>query len=136
MKTCFKCKKEFDISHFYKSQNQCKDCTKANVKRCQNLNQARYNKYKFISRDRNKEWLEKQKQVPCIDCGGEFPPCAMHFDHLPGTTKLFGISNKVSCSRARLAEEIAKCEVICANCHSIRTYERGQHDAINYKKKQ
>lgn len=61
----------------------------------------------------------------CADCGYNLHPSALEFDHLPGTVKLFNIGEKVgSYSRAKLWAEIAKCEVVCANCHAIRTTER------------
>lgn len=127
MKTCWKCKIEKDEIDFYKGQNQCKTCWKAKVKQCQNLNQVRYNEYKYKGRRKKKEQVDKLKEVPCTDCGGEFPVCAMHFDHLPGCTKEFGIAASLTMSDEKLYNEIDKCEVVCANCHAIRTFERGQH---------
>lgn len=59
----------------------------------------------------------------CADCGYRGHHAALQYDHLPGVEKLFEIGR---CPRPipELLEEIAKCEVVCANCHSIRTYER------------
>src|SRR4051812_23935117 len=50
---------------------------------------------------------------------------AMEWDHLPGTIKLGAISNKIrTWSRKLIFEELAKCELVCANCDAIRTYRR------------
>jgi len=65
------------------------------------------------------------KNKPCADCGGQFHPAAMTFDHLPGTTKRADVATLVIRSSISVARaEIAKCELVCANCHAIRTYER------------
>jgi hypothetical protein len=44
----------------------------------------------------------------------------MDFDHVRGE-KLFGIAVNMNISWERLEAEIAKCEIVCANCHRIRT---------------
>ncbi len=49
----------------------------------------------------------------------------MTFDHLPGQKKIAAIAELVKRGCTGLAEaEILKCEVVCANCHAVRTYER------------
>jgi len=50
----------------------------------------------------------------------------MDFDHLPGEDKVKYISKMVarSWSLAKIDAEIAKCELVCANCHRIRTARR------------
>ncbi len=61
----------------------------------------------------------------CPDCGGNFPPVLMDFDHVRGTKR--GIISRLSGGRmakAKLLEEVAKCEVVCANCHRRRTLLR------------
>lgn len=64
----------------------------------------------------------------CVDCGYSAHAAALDFDHMPGTAKLFSIGQTgATCARAKLLAEIAKCEVVCANCHRIRTVSRGQH---------
>lgn len=63
------------------------------------------------------------KDKPCADCGGTFPPECMDFDHVRGR-KLLCIGQSWNLSAERLEREIAKCEVVCANCHRIRTGKR------------
>ena len=71
-------------------------------------------------------WLRELCRVPCLDCGGTYPPFAMDFDHRDPSTKLFdlragsgGIWLK---SRQVLEAEVAKCDIVCANCHRVRTH--------------
>jgi hypothetical protein len=66
------------------------------------------------------------KREPCVDCGGRFHHSAMDFDHMPGFTKGDTVSNLSSKGKpwARILEEIAKCQLVCANCHRVRTYNR------------
>jgi hypothetical protein len=63
--------------------------------------------------------------VPCIDCGIVFPPECMDFDHVRGV-KLFDVGDSVHRSISNITEEIEKCELVCANCHRIRTKVRRQ----------
>jgi len=68
---------------------------------------------------------ELKSSRPCTDCGGWFHPAAMTFDHLPGTTKRGDVSNLLYAGyRKVLLDEIAKCELVCANCHAVRTFMR------------
>jgi hypothetical protein len=73
-------------------------------------------------------WLADEKSQPCTDCGQCFNPVAMQFDHVPARgVKLFMIGQTACGSRRTLAElkaERAKCDLVCANCHAIRTSER------------
>lgn len=62
---------------------------------------------------------------PCVDCG-EADPIVLEFDHRGD--KRFEIGSAVKRGRGikRIAEEMAKCDVRCANCHRRKTYaERG-----------
>lgn len=59
---------------------------------------------------------------PCQDCGGFFPEECMDFDHL--RDKKFQISWAVCLKWSVVLEEIAKCDLVCANCHRIRTKKR------------
>lgn len=63
----------------------------------------------------------------CVDCGYRGNPAALHFDHRDPMDKQFKIANNMERSLQSLLAEIAKCEVRCANCHSIRSQREGHH---------
>lgn len=50
----------------------------------------------------------------------------MELDHRQDTLKVGAVSNLVGggCTDEKLLNEIAKCDVVCANCHRMRTYLR------------
>jgi hypothetical protein len=70
------------------------------------------------------EFLRDLRRRPCMDCGGSFPPWVMDFDHRDPKTKSFALAAGKALLKSRdvLLAEIAKCDVVCANCHAIRTY--------------
>ena len=62
----------------------------------------------------------------CMDCKKYFP-LSMQFDHLPQFEKKNIISTLFFCQQktwAEVLEEIAKCELVCGNCHRKRTNKR------------
>lgn len=75
---------------------------------------------------RNRAAVAALKGLPCMDCGGTFPSECMDFDHRPGEAKLFTISEQITKSMAALRAEIAKCDLVCSNCHRIRTRQRAR----------
>lgn len=70
------------------------------------------------------KFIREAKTKPCTDCKGVFPPICMDFDHLPEHDKKFNISQSNSYDEADIRSEIEKCEVVCSNCHRIRTADR------------
>jgi hypothetical protein len=68
-------------------------------------------------------WINSMKEAPCMDCGGRFPPCAMDFDHANGD-KAATVSQMMFAPEADVLREIQKCELVCANCHRVRTFTR------------
>lgn len=58
----------------------------------------------------------------CLRCG-ERDPIVLEFDHIDPTTKVDTISNMICSTRSwtKIANEIAKCQILCANCHRIKT---------------
>ena len=78
------------------------------------------------SRIERRAWLDALKlERGCADCGYREHPRALDWDHI-GSDKVADVGrlahNRISMKR--LLAEIAKCEVVCANCHRIRTYVR------------
>ncbi len=57
----------------------------------------------------------------CCDCGFNAHAEALDFDHRDPKSKSFSVSKMCDCSVQRIEEEIAKCDVRCANCHRIKT---------------
>lgn len=80
--------------------------------------------YERRFRGKYSEWIWSFKRRPCDDCGVQHPPYVMQFDHRDPATKKFNISQAAQHSRADTLEEIAKCDIVCANCHAVRTFER------------
>jgi hypothetical protein len=72
----------------------------------------------------NRERFNTYKARPCMDCGGSFPPEAMEFDHRPGEPKHFQPAHMKGWRADRIERELAKCDLVCANCHAIRTRQR------------
>jgi formate-dependent nitrite reductase cytochrome c552 subunit len=72
----------------------------------------------------NVKMLNELRGVPCADCGRQFPPFVMQFDRRDAANKKFEVTRIINRSRKVILEEIAKCDIVCANCHSERTYRR------------
>lgn len=64
-------------------------------------------------------WLSTQK---CVDCG-EDDPVVLDCDHVRGVKRPGGVTEMLrsACSWALIQEELAKCEIRCANCHRRKT---------------
>lgn len=127
MKICRHCKQDKSYDEYYRSP-ATKDGRSGICKVC---HREKYNAAYLITwkkkRQRLRKWLRDYKaDKECADCGGRFHPVAMQFDHLPGFEKKGTIGHMVTCSQNALEEELKKCELVCANCHAIRTYERNK----------
>ena len=72
----------------------------------------------------NAAMLNEIRDVPCVDCGRRFPPCVMQFDHRDPSTKAYEVTRMLMRARSVILAEVAKCDIVCANCHRIRTYAR------------
>lgn len=68
-----------------------------------------------------------KRYASCLDCGisGSRCPEVLEFDHVKGekSTNIAWVAEK-GYGAARLKAELAKCEIVCANCHRIRTVRR------------
>lgn len=72
-----------------------------------------------------RDWLRRLKSTtPCRGCGQVYPYYVMQFDHRPDETKSFELSRSHKMPRAAVEAEVAKCDIVCANCHAARTFER------------
>lgn len=81
-------------------------------------------------RAKRRMWLWGKKSVPCLDCQGKFPPYVMQFDHVGDKSFEIGTA-AINKSLKELEAEISKCEIVCANCHAVRTFGRLYPDGYN-----
>jgi len=87
-------------------------------------NKERYIQQALAKKIELREYVRSQKDNPCVDCNTKHPYYVMQFDHVRGE-KYKELSRLINHgSKRRIDEEIAKCDLVCANCHAIRTWER------------
>jgi len=129
-KRCSKCQAKKPLSAFAKKSGKlqlyCRECNRA-------YSRAYYaqDKAKQCARvQRRREYLRSRffavrAASKCADCG-EADPVVLDFDHRPSEEKLTEVTVLVhnGYSWAVIAREIAKCDVVCANCHRRRTASR------------
>lgn len=92
--------------------------------RAQELAQAAKLRAAPRPRSETQEFVQKVKERPCVDCGNRFPAPVMEFDHRIAEEKSFNLSRARDYSFAQVVEEIAKCDLVCANCHRVRTWRQ------------
>jgi hypothetical protein len=83
-------------------------------------------------REQKRKIIQQFKNAPCMDCHGWFEPCQMDFDHVDGT-KISDLSHMKSRSLKIVLEEIEKCDLVCANCHRLRTEKRRTYNIVSVK---
>ena len=133
VKTCTRCGETKSLDQFppvrrsepEKLQNWCRACfAAANNRNYQNnIERERARLYRNRARRRAESQhraIEYLLVHPCVDCG-EKDIVVLQFDHL--RDKKFNISTMIAngSSWVRIAAEIEKCVVRCANCHRLRT---------------
>ena len=69
-------------------------------------------------------YIQEKRDQPCADCGKSYPICCMDFHHIGDKDPvLIGVSTAtrmMDWSIKRIDAELAKCVVLCSNCHRIR----------------
>lgn len=120
----------------------CKYCAKKALKgrsgcrKCLNRfssNRRKYWKLKQDTKQDRRLELIKLSSGECSDCGYSENPAAFEFDHVRGKKKA-AISNMLNVlnSWETILQELEKCELVCANCHRIRTHNRRRRIAPIY----
>jgi len=66
--------------------------------------------------------IDNLKDSACVDCGGKFPPYCMDFDHRNPSDKIGNIAHMLHAPIDLLLTEIEKCDIVCSNCHRIRSH--------------
>ena len=103
---CRPCRSEYKREHYLANKQRYVD-------------QAATSKRKLIL-ERTRYLLEYFKANPCRDCG-ESDPVVLELHHRNPETKSFDVGNGLANHVWTVVlAEIAKCDVVCANCHRKR----------------
>lgn len=126
---CKKCGLRKPFTDFHKNRDsyktKCKDC-------CSEIAKS-YNKDRIVAmneqriaaiREPNRLFIRLYlKDRSCVDCG-EDNWLVLEFDHVRGE-KVHQVSYLMNSHSVEVvAEEVAKCDVVCGNCHKLRTMKR------------
>ncbi len=102
-------------------QTICKECKKNTSAKSF---QSSKDHHKFLNRERKRKIREHiwnyLSSHSCIDCG-ENDPIVLEFDHRSDKIMAVSQMTKVGYGITKIDEEIAKCDVRCANCHRRKT---------------
>lgn len=127
MKTCFVCEKNPAKG----KSGRCVGCKAEYNREWYKKNKKKHrasvdkNNQRYVESIRQLVRLEKER--PCADCGRRYPYYVMDFDHVRGK-KEGDVGRIASSSKSieKVKKEIAKCEVVCSNCHRERTHKRSR----------
>jgi hypothetical protein len=131
MEICPRCKRT-DVEFGSRTKNgkvtrqpYCRECNKAYHKEHYSANKKRYIENSKVRKDGlYLAFLEYLRDKVCSDCGIS-DPRVLEFDHRDPTEKTLEVSILVRrAGKKKLNEEIAKCDIVCCNCHRIRTLTR------------
>jgi len=126
-RVCHRCKVEQPIDQFYVEAEARASARRGKKTKqpCRTCNQ----RYQAERRAPRQAIVDKIKaESGCMDCGlhPKYPQ-VLEFDHRPDEKKLFHISDRMTNGTIEdLLAEIAKCDIVCANCHRVRTVEKNQ----------
>jgi hypothetical protein len=130
-KTCSKCRRVRTVDEFNFRNSErgarhsyCKDCGKEFTRSHYRRNKRQYLDKNLRAYRRRREFVRQMKSRPCADCGVQYPFYVMDFDHRETETKLYELNSVDRMTMKAIRCEIEKCDVVCANCHRERTFQR------------
>lgn len=136
MHLCTTCRERKNASAFAPSflrrkSKICRDCKAGYNRRWYEKNKAKHkadvvqNTARY--RKEKADLYRRLKSRPCAECGVTFHPAVMDFDHVRGE-KVADVAEAYRrlFSPQRFMAEIQKCDLVCANCHRLRTFRRSR----------
>lgn len=125
---CSRCARSLPLSAFNKHpkghQWWCRDCYREYFRKRGELHRQQSGAAKRRRTEAARRFvIQYKRQHPCVDCG-QSNPVVLEFDHLQDKSGHLSVMAAMGLSVAALREEIAKCDVVCVNCHRRRTGRR------------
>ena len=131
-KNLLSCKDETIITEIKNSLVICCNCVSIKLYK-ENLIQNKDRKFSKRKatiqlrerRIKTQKYIDEIKNQGCIKCNlkNEDHPCIFHFDHIEKKNKVNSVGRLSKDSLKRVIEEIKFCQILCANCHKIKTLE-------------
>lgn len=117
---------QFGIKKDGRFRSYCKSCQNEYSKAHYRINLQKYQDHRKKVRSSGGiivQIRELKSTTPCSDCHIIYPYYVMDFDHVGKKTAEVSRLISNGCGK-RVLKEIKECELVCANCHRIRTYNR------------
>lgn len=111
----------------------CSNCHRTRTKERGYFNKKKQNEINLsankVFKSKKQKIINELKKSQCLDCKQKFSTECMDFDHVRGKkyrqiAVLVGAGHSVK----KLLYEVSKCDLICSNCHRIRTKNKGYHN--------
>ncbi len=118
---------KLDISYNPHMPWKDKEKQREAIRRHYYANKQYYIDKAYKKRDVLRRWVYDLKNTTaCTDCKIQYPYYVTDFDHIENNgIKINTVSKMINSGSIRqVKEEIAKCELVCSNCHRIRTHNR------------
>lgn len=139
-KTCAKCSTVKEPEDFYRSSKTkdgrnywCKSCQRAYYQKRVKENPDYFLRFQRVSRaEKRKRATDAKVESGCADCGERHLAC-LEFHHLDPSKKELEVMKFVDQNAAweTIEAEMAKCIVLCCNCHRIRHYNEREAAKLN-----
>jgi hypothetical protein len=114
MNTCGACKNLFEPNRAWQKYCSAK---------CRGHNPAKSLRNAIFQQSRRDIINNIKLTAGCAKCGYKAHSAALDFNHVSGDKK-FNVSQDPKVALEKLFAEISKCEILCANCHRVVTYEK------------
>jgi len=133
MKQCSKCGEVKELTEFHKNarwedglQLYCKECHKQITTRHYNQNKDAYKARAMQAKAELRKWWVEYKETLKCECCGESRWWCLDFHHTDPSIKDKAVSSMVSATRPKrvILAEVAKCMVVCRNCHADIHYKQ------------
>lgn len=129
LRRCSRCRLRKPLSAFNRNgdgrQGYCRSCFRVYFAKRGDLHRKQVEISLVRRRAEARRLIEKRRVTGCVDCGAD-DPLVLEFDHPVEGSKAGDVARMVwdGTSAARVEVELAKCDVVCVNCHKYRTYSR------------
>lgn len=130
-------KKEYDRQRYIAQREKFQQLHKQHYDNNRDYYHEKSKRFATVNPEKNRTYKKKSKaqrireakahilniklKSPCADCGYSNPIC-LQFHHVDPSTKTATIARLLALGMTieKIDEEIAKCIILCANCHLLR----------------